>query len=785
MLSIVQTQRHRGGWIRCRTLDSIVIALSLGLCAVVAADEPGGLVNLSVRAVAAAGDNALSAGFVIAGPGPKRVLVRAAGPSLASFGVSGALAEVRLELYQGSTLLDSNSGWDAGGGAASVEQAIRAVGAFAFARGSADAALLAELGPGAYTARVVPARDALASGVTLAEIYDADSSSPARLVNLSARAGGGVGAEALIAGFVVAGEGRNRLLVRAAGPALAAFGLPGAMRDPQLELFRNETSIGYNDDWDSNTNPAQLAVVSSAIGAFAFEPGMKDAALLLPAANGVYTAATTAATGNAGVALIEVYDTATVRAEIVPRTFDLVGFGRVPGHGLNALSGGGAANQPYDPRTGSGNFWRIDEGVATAADFPAQFRAAMASDRPLVIELDTMLDLSRVAFPSNGATAIAHPELFSAGRDSGSIGLLAVGSNKTVYSAFGAGGFRRGTLRIDGTQNIILRNLKFRELWEWDDATLGQYDRNDWDYLTILSRFAGAGVTARAHHVWIDHCDFEKSYDGLFDVVQGADLITVSWCKLAGVMSGETARWVRRQFEYLAANPGRFPSYRLFRDSVGAAALRQREIFQHKGNLVGNSPEPLTAERDRGHLNVTFHHNWYFNVDQRMPRMRFGNAHLFNLLADSSAGRGLLALSLAGVVATSGAAVRIENAWFAGLRTPVSILVDTELPGTILVRNSINYDQTTGVRAALDLLQAAAGGVFAWNQPDPRTGISGWPVANPNVMPAGYTPPGTSLANYLDFAEDMSRNLMWVGVFVPADAAEAELLRTRWQSTGL
>jgi pectate lyase len=780
----MQWRRRRDGGKARWALATFAGALALTASSVRGADETGRLTNLSVRAVAAAGDNALSAGFVIAGPGSKRVLVRAAGPALTGFGVTGVLAEVRLELYQSTVLIASNLGWDAGPEAALVEDATRVVSAFVFARGSADAALVRELAPGGYTVRVVPAREAVAAGVALAEIYDVDSGTPARLVNLSARARGGVGSEALIAGFVVVGEGRNRLLVRAAGPALTVFGVPGVMRDPQLELFRRETSLGYNDDWEANTNPAQLAAVSNAIGAFAFAPGMKDAALLLPGASGAYTAAATAASESPGVALIEVYDTATVRTEINPRTFDLVGFGRVPGHGLSVLTGGGVATVPFNPQTGSGNFWRIDEAVAAAADFPAQFRTAMASNRPLVIELDTMLDLSRVALPSNGPTAIAHPDLFAAGRNSGTVGLLGVGSNKTIYSAFGAGGFRRGTLRIDGTSNIILRNLKFRELWEWDDLTVGQYDRNDWDYLTILSRFSGPGVTARAHHVWIDHCDFEKSYDGLFDVVQGADLITVSWCKLAGAMSGESVRWVRRQFEHLEANAGLFPNYQLFRGSVGAAALQQRERFQYKGNLVGNSAEPVTADRDRGHLNVTFHHNWYHNVDQRMPRMRFGNAHLFNLHADSSAGRDLLGLSRAGVVATSGAVVRVDNGWFTGVRTPASITVGAEPVGMIQLRNSINFDPVTGLRERLDALQAPAGAGFAWNLPDPRTGFSGWPAANPDVMPTGYTPPDTSLANYVDAAEEMARSLMWVGVFVPADATEAGIMRARWQSTG-
>jgi hypothetical protein len=241
---------------------------------------------------------------------------------------------------------------------------------------------------------------------------------------------------------------------------------------------------------------------------------------------------------------------------------------------------------------------------------------------------------------------------------------------------------------------------------------------------------------------------------------------------------------VNRQFDHLEANAALFPNYRLFRGSVGATALRQRETFQYKGNLVGNSVEPLTADRDRGHLNVTFHHNWYFNVDQRMPRMRFGNAHVFNLIADSSAGQDLIGLSRAGVVATSGAAVRVENAWFAGARTPVSIQVGTEPPGVVLIRNSINYDPVTGGRARLDILEAAAGVTFAWNQPDPRTGINGWPAGNPEIMPAGYTPAGASLSSYLDSAEELPGHLMWVGVFVPADAQEAQSLRARWQSPG-
>src|SRR5690242_16369333 len=97
-------QRNRGGGILGPKVPALMLALMMGGTSLPRAAEPTGhLTNLSVRAVAALGDDALTAGFAIAGPGSKRVLVRAAGPALGNLGVTGALAEVRLELYQGTT----------------------------------------------------------------------------------------------------------------------------------------------------------------------------------------------------------------------------------------------------------------------------------------------------------------------------------------------------------------------------------------------------------------------------------------------------------------------------------------------------------------------------------------------------------------------------------------------------------------------------------------------------------------------------------------------------------
>lgn len=776
---MTRPQIHR--WTRTATWVAAV-----GLWSVLGAPgrgaEPAGrLVNISARAVAASGADVLAAGFVVTGDAPMRLLIRGAGPALGRLGVEGALAQVRLELFRGGTLLGTNLGWDTGEDRVAVAATMVAAGAFEFVAGSRDAALVVALPPGNYSAQVSPA-GATAPGVALVEIYDVEPTTAARLVNLSARAKAGPAAETLIAGFVLAGDGRNRVLVRAAGPALTAFGVPGAITDPQLELLQKGVSVGYNNDWSRNTNPALVAAVAQASGAFAWVADSRDAALLQPGGGGAYTAQVSSVAQQSGVALVEIYDTAGQRAPLAERVFDLVGFARVPGHGLSGLSGGGEPTINYDPVARTGNFWRIDEAVIAGAGFAAQLQAALASDTPLVVELNAMIDLSRHGRANNGATAIAHPDLFTAGRSTGTVGTLALGSNKTIYSAYGSGGFRRGSLSIAGKNNVMLRNLKFRELWEWDDATTGEYDRNDWDYLNITSATSGANVTARAHHIWIDHCDFERSYDGLFDFVHGADLITVSWCKVAGAVSGESERWMQRQLAYLEANRGSFAYFNSRRSSLTLEQIAAAEMLQKKSNLVGNGTDASTAAHDTGHLNVTFHHNWYVAIDQRMPRLRFGNAHVFNLLADSRAGRSVGGLSSMGVAATSNGAVRLENSMFLDVRNPITISAGSEPSGRVTVVDSVNLDGVTLSDKGFDATRVVAAERFSWNRPAVATGLGNWPSADATIMPAGYLPAGKSMADYVDTKDFLSAHLDQVGVIVPADATEAALLRARWQT---
>jgi hypothetical protein len=263
------------------------------------------MANFSTRAQAGVGVEAAFVGFAI-GPGaPKTVLIRAVGPALTGFGVSGALADPKIELYSGDSLIGENDNWTTAsvGGVTAFSQ----VGAFPIAANSRDAAATVTLSPGAYTAIVRGVAEG--TGIALVEVYDV--SGEARLRNLSTRARVGTGAGVLISGLAVAPGGPSRrILARAAGPALTGLGVSGALADPFIAVIESDTArqIGSNDNWSSTDGPALSSAFAQA-GAFAFPAGSRDSALLidLPPGKG-YSVQVSGAGGSSGIALVEVYD---------------------------------------------------------------------------------------------------------------------------------------------------------------------------------------------------------------------------------------------------------------------------------------------------------------------------------------------------------------------------------------------------------------------------------------------------------------------------------------------
>jgi len=273
------------------------------------------LVNLSTRAQVGTGANLMIAGFVVGGSGSKKVLVRAVGPTLTGFdpanlSSSVVLTDPVLQLTRpDGTQLMANDDW---GNDPAIAAAASGAGAFALPAGSRDAALIATLPPGSYTALVTGKNGT--TGVALVEVYDLDPLAASRLVNISTRAQVRGGAQALIAGFVVGGSAARTVLVRAVGPTLTAIDptdLPAGvvLPDPQLQLsVPGGRVLMANDDWNTpSTGPAVTAAARS-VGAFSLGANSKDSALVASLAPGQYTPIVTDKTGKVGAALIEVYE---------------------------------------------------------------------------------------------------------------------------------------------------------------------------------------------------------------------------------------------------------------------------------------------------------------------------------------------------------------------------------------------------------------------------------------------------------------------------------------------
>ena len=264
------------------------------------------LINISTRAQVGSGGSILIPGFVIGGVGTETLLIRADGPGLAQFGVTGVLAQPILTVFDSNAkVIASNTGWQTNDNSAQIASAAASVGAFALAPASADCALIASLPAGAYTVQVSGVGGT--TGVALAEIYEL-SSTGTRLINISTRAQVGTGANIIIPGFVIAGSGTMQLLVRGDGPSLAQYGVTGVLALPSLSVFGSSGAvIASNTGWSTNAQPAQIASVAASVGAFALTPGSADCAQMVSLSAGAYTMQITGMNNTTGVALAEVY----------------------------------------------------------------------------------------------------------------------------------------------------------------------------------------------------------------------------------------------------------------------------------------------------------------------------------------------------------------------------------------------------------------------------------------------------------------------------------------------
>lgn len=294
-----------------------------------------------------------------------------------------------------------------------------------------------------------------------------------------------------------------------------------------------------------------------------------------------------------------------------------------------------AAADPGREVLPAGDGWASAEGgttggaAATAENVfrvstPAEFRAAIAGDRPKIVYVDGLIDantapdgtpLSCEDYAVDGYSLQEYletydPEVWGWEDPSGPLEearaasqavqaeriRYRVGSNTTIVGVGDRGELTGMNLLVQNAHNVILRNLTFSDThdcfpgWDPGDGGTGNWN-SEYDHVEVSG----------SRNVWIDHNTFDDGerpgseqpdhfgrkyevHDGLLDIVRASDLVTVSWNHFEG---------------------------------------------RDKALLLGNSDGRTT---DRGHLRVTWHHNHFDGLGQRAPRVRYGRVHVYNNL---------------------------------------------------------------------------------------------------------------------------------------------------------
>ena len=247
------------------------------------------LLNISTRLRVETGDDVLIGGFIVTGSAPKKVLLRALGPSLP---MNGRLADPTLTLVRPNQPDIFNDNWPESPQAQEINDTLPP-------SHPNESAIIATLQPGSYTA-IVRGRNA-GTGVGLVEAYDLDQAAASTLANISTRGLVQTGDDVMIGGFIIGGNTPAKILVRAIGPSLSDQGVQGALQDPTLELVDKNGSKISNDNWRSTQ---EQEIKDTKVP----PPHNRESAILATLAPDPYTAIVRGKGGTTGIALVEVYN---------------------------------------------------------------------------------------------------------------------------------------------------------------------------------------------------------------------------------------------------------------------------------------------------------------------------------------------------------------------------------------------------------------------------------------------------------------------------------------------
>ncbi|SER19658.1 Pectate lyase [Gracilibacillus ureilyticus] len=197
------------------------------------------------------------------------------------------------------------------------------------------------------------------------------------------------------------------------------------------------------------------------------------------------------------------------------------------------------------------------------------------------------------------------------------------------------------------TNDMVIRNLKFDGMWQWDDT--GKHKEAGWSFIKVNG----------ANNVWIDHCTFSIAADGLIDTENGGSNITISWSEF-GLPAEENPsknsdiyQSIQYMEEKYAANELDEDSvyYKMRNDGATKEQIMAYAAYHSKVHLTGSGDKDYVDYVNSSGMNykdgnqrirLTLAYNRYTNIGQRVPMIRQGTGHAYNLYLDNSSHEDIL-----------------------------------------------------------------------------------------------------------------------------------------------
>lgn len=172
---------------------------------------------------------------------------------------------------------------------------------------------------------------------------------------------------------------------------------------------------------------------------------------------------------------------------------------------------------------------------------------------------------------------------------------------------------------IENSRNIKISNIKMEELWEWDEETQGEYDRNNWDYITIKN----------SENIAIEKCDFSKAYDGITDIDYSKN-VTISNCNVVEIDVNN--EFYNMQFEELEQNMNDYAIYSYLRKEIGLdiETIKNMVAYQFKVYNIGSNKE------NSKNTNIIIHDCTFKNVKTRIPMARNSSVYVYNSYVEAT-----------------------------------------------------------------------------------------------------------------------------------------------------